>query len=452
MDGEPAFKAICDLIPEAMELHHVPGVAVGLLCEGREFAAGFGVTNVRHPLPVTEKTLFQIGSTTKTFTGTAVMRLVEMGKLDLDTPIRAYLPDFKMRDDVVTERVSMRHLLTHTGGWEGDYFSDTGDGDDALGIYVREMAELPQITPLDTIWSYNNAAFSLAGHVIAAVTGQSYEAALKELVIGPLGLKRSLVFPADVMTHRFAVGHAVRDGTAFPVRPWKIPRSAWPAGGIAASIEDQLRYARFHLGDGCAQDGTRLLRPETLALMHQPVVPSVLDQEMALSWMTRTWHGVRIVFHGGGTLGQISSFTFLPERNFALAVNTNAGSGGMMAMEATREAIAELVGFKEPEPIHIPMSAAQLAEYAGLYRAALQDFEIKLDGDHLVLQTIPKGGFPTKETPAGPRPPATRMAFIGIDHVITLDPPLKDMQAEFLRNPNGQLAWFRASARIHKRT
>ena len=87
------------------------------------------------------------------------MRLVESGVLDLDAPIRNYLPDFRMRDADVTARVTMRHLMTHTGGWEGDYFLDTGDGDDALERYVAAMAELPQLTPLGTQWSYNNAAF-----------------------------------------------------------------------------------------------------------------------------------------------------------------------------------------------------------------------------------------------------------------------------------------------------
>ena len=132
MNAEELFAGICDRIPDAMVQHKVPGVALGIVCEGREFMKGFGVTNVRHPLPVDEKTLFQIGSTTKTFTATAVMRLVEDGKLALDEPIRTYLPDFRMRDHEVTTRLTMRHLLTHTGGWDGDFFPDTGNGDDAL--------------------------------------------------------------------------------------------------------------------------------------------------------------------------------------------------------------------------------------------------------------------------------------------------------------------------------
>jgi CubicO group peptidase (beta-lactamase class C family) len=135
------------------------------------------------------------------------MRLVEEGKLSLDEPIRTYLPDFTMRDPAVAEGATTRHLMTHTGGWEGDFFPDTGYGDDALAKFVNLMAQLPQLTLLGTVCSYNNAGFSLAGRVIEAVTGKTCEAALKDLVLRPLGLKRSYLFPAHVMLHGFAVGH-----------------------------------------------------------------------------------------------------------------------------------------------------------------------------------------------------------------------------------------------------
>ena len=96
MDAEELFRGICEQIPDAMARRKVPGVSLEITCDGRDFARGFGVTNVNHPLPVDENTLFQIGSTTKTFTATALMRLVEAGKLDLDVPLRTCMPDFAM--------------------------------------------------------------------------------------------------------------------------------------------------------------------------------------------------------------------------------------------------------------------------------------------------------------------------------------------------------------------
>ena len=151
--------------------HRVPGVALGLLVDGAEHTMCFGVTSVESSLPVDEHTLFQIGSTTKTITATAVMRLVEQGRADPDAPVRSYLPDLALSDLQTATQVTVRHLLNHTAGWLGDFFEHTGDGDDALGRYVAALSRLPQITPLGSVWSYNNAAFNVAGRVIEAVTG-----------------------------------------------------------------------------------------------------------------------------------------------------------------------------------------------------------------------------------------------------------------------------------------
>ena len=128
---------LAEQIRTGMGRHKVPGVAVGLWMDGEEYAEGFGVTSLENPLPVTPNTLFQIGSTTKTITATLVMRLVEAGKPELDAPVRQYLPALRLADEDVAARVTLRHLLTHTGGWAGDYFVRTGSGDDALAKICR---------------------------------------------------------------------------------------------------------------------------------------------------------------------------------------------------------------------------------------------------------------------------------------------------------------------------
>ena len=434
-----------------MAKHKVLGVVLGIVSEGREFIRGFGVTNVRHPLPVDDETFFQIGSTTKTFTATAVMRLIEAGRLALDQPIRRYLPDFTMRDSEVTARLTMRHLLNHTGGWDGDFFPETGNGDDALAKYVKLMAELPQLTPLGTIFSYNNAAFSLAGRVIEAVTGQTYEVSLTELVLDPLGLRHSFLFPTDVMTNRFAVGHTTIDDDTVVLRPWKLTRACGPARGIAASMKDQLRYARFHLGDGSAEDGTRILSPESLAMMQTPTDVGMLDIRMGIAWRTTEIGGLRRVFHGGGTYGQISAFTMTPARKFALALNTNSASGGLFNIAVTKELVAKFLGNDALEPAEIPMSPTQMAEYSGRYTQAADDIEIKIEAGKLMFQYHPKGGFPTSDIPPGPTPPPFRIGLIGTDRVAMVEPSWKDIQGDFIRNPDGSIAWLRWGSRIHAR-
>ena len=151
------FKAITKHIIKEMKRLHVPGVAIGIYYKGKEWTAGFGVTSLEHPLPITSDTLFQTGSISKTFTGTLLMMLAEQGKVDLDAPVRKYLKDFKLQNESVARKVTIRHLLTHTGGWVGDYFNNFGDGDDSLAKMVMDIAKLPQVQPLGKIWSYNNA-------------------------------------------------------------------------------------------------------------------------------------------------------------------------------------------------------------------------------------------------------------------------------------------------------
>src|SRR5829696_6562351 len=239
-----------------MAEHQVPGAALGILAEGREEHAVFGVASLETKAPVTPDTRFQIGSLTKTYTGTAIMRLIDQGKLDLYAPVRTYLPNLRLMDEDVAARVTVRHLLTHTGGWWGDDTSDTGNGDDAIARYVMErLPTFPQVAPLGAFFSYNNTGFTLLGRLIEVVTGQTYRAAVQELVLDPLGQAESTFTPAEVERHPHALGHGSGQQGMALVTPLNLPRNIDPAGGLWSTTRDQLRYARFHLGDGTAPDG-----------------------------------------------------------------------------------------------------------------------------------------------------------------------------------------------------
>lgn len=449
--SEALFSDLGELITQRMAQFFVPGVAVGVLYEGRAYTAGFGVTNVAHPLAVDEHTLFQIGSTTKTVTGTAIMRLADMGKLNLDTPVRHYLPDFKMLDREVAKKVTLRHLLNHTGGWAGDLFLDTGMGDDALAAYVREMASLPQLTPLGSLWTYNNSAFSLAGRIIEVVTGQPYEAAVTELVLDPLEMEETFLFPQDIMTLRFASGHFKDENDMLEVaRPWALARSAHSAGGIVSTAHDQLRYAQFHLGDGKTDAGRRLLPAAALAAMQQPTVKANLGNHFGISWFIKEIEGVRIVLHGGSTRGQHSAFLMVPAHQFAITVLTNSDQGAYLHDDVTKWALKRYLDLESPQPEAQPRSVEELAAYAGEYDAQLGLIALTLQSDVLVKQYIPYGGFPDKDSPPPPAPPPTRIAFTGPDEAIDLDPPHTGNRSEFIRSSEGQIRWLRTS-RLHRR-
>jgi CubicO group peptidase (beta-lactamase class C family) len=450
-NSDANFQLLSDFVAAEMRRLQVPGVAVGLIHDGREHLAGFGVTSVENPLPVTADTLFQIGSTTKTVTGTIIMQLVEQGMIDLDAPVRAYVPELHLADKAAEEAVTTRHLLTHRGGWVGDFFRETGSGDDSLARYVAEMAELEQITPVGETWAYNNAGFGLAGRIIEAVTGRPYEAVAQELVLDPLGMTNSFFFPADVISRRFAVGHRV-DEALGPVveRPWALARSAHAVGGLCSSARDQLRYARFHLGDGTTADGRRLLSPQTMAAMQSPQCPANLGRRMGLSWILKDYGDTRAVLHGGATNGQLSAFLMVPGRGFVITVLTNAEEGAMLHDAVVVWALGHYLDMREPEMSYLDLTAEEMTAYTGTYEAQLSDLRLYIEDGRMMVQMTPKGGFPDKDSPPSPTPPPSRLAFYEADRVIALDPPLINMKAEFLRGGDGGIVWLRTS-RLHRR-
>ena len=433
-----------DTVKSLMEEFAVPGVAVGLRHGDDEEVAGYGVTSVEHPLDVDGDTLFQIGSITKTYTATAAVRLSEDGRLDLDEPVRTYLPDLRLADEATAAAVTMRHLLSHTGGWVGDYFDTIGRGEDVLAQMVSRLDRLEQLTPLGETWSYNNAGFYIAGRVIELVTGKPFEDALKELVLDPLGLERSFFFAEDVMTHRFVVGHR-RDGAV--ARPWPIGRPSAAVGGIVASVRELLGYARLQFGE------SDLLSSESLAEMRRPhaeVVGVSGANAVGLGWYLFEREGRSFLIHGGATLGQQARLVIAPEERFALAVLTNHDDGAALGGELQEEAFREAFGFAPATEEHLERSSEELAGYAGSYEAPLTRLDITVEGDGLMLDMVPRGGFPTPDAPPPPGPPPTRLAFEAPDVAVALDPPARGMRGDFLRGPEGGIAWFRLGGRLHR--
>ncbi|MFZ5826888.1 MAG: serine hydrolase [Bacillota bacterium] len=446
---ETKFAALCEYVKDRMKEHQVPGVGLGLLIDGEAFAAGFGITSIENPLEVTGDTLFQIGSVTKTVTGTAMMRLVERGDLDLEGPVRRYLPDFRLGDEATAATVTVRHLITHVAGWPGDVFTDTGSGDDAVATYVAQMAELPQVTPLGELWTYNNAAFVVAGRVIEAVTGKTYEAAVRELVLEPLGMTHSFFFPNEVMLRRFVVGHMLKEEQLEIARPWNIPRSSNPAGGLVCSVQDLLRYARFHLAEGVAESGDRLLAAERIRQMHAPVVAASNGQQMALSWFVQDVSGVRFLQHGGATWGQMALLWLAPEKGVALALLTNGQRGTTLNNQVSAWVREHYLGVRVEEPALIDVAPEELAPYAGRYQMERGGtILIEVRGSRLMLQSLPPD-LKVLETKMNVEPPA-EAALIARDKLVVLEGPMKGGRGEFLTTSDGR-RWFRIGVRAYCR-
>jgi CubicO group peptidase (beta-lactamase class C family) len=454
-DADALFRALDAKIEAAMAEHQIPGVAVGVYYQGREHVRGYGVTNVDYPQPVDGDTLFRIGSTNKTFTGTTVMRLVEQGLLDLDAPVRTYLPDFRLADEAVAARVTLRQCLNHSAGWLGDCYTDFGRGADAISRYVAGMVELPQLTPLGQVFSYNNAAVVLAGHVIETVTGQPYEDVVRAQVLNPLGLDHAYFFSDEIVGYNLAATHAVEaDRPVVQPALWRLWRTLDPTGGLIASARDLLRYARFHLSDGATVDPP-VLQPATLRAMRIHLGPGgtlavEIDGVGVTWWQHRTAEGVPVFQHGGDYNGQHSGFFFVPERDFALTVLTNSTSGPALTAALCYDdwALRQFAGLSNPPAVPRTLTSAELAPYVGRYLARSidpgkpEEAWIDLSAADGRLRAWMTAGDDTQELD---------LAFYRENYVVVLDADGQPgpIRADFVRGPDGGIAWFRYGGRLY---
>ena len=283
--------------PRLLERHHVPGAAVGVLHRGEVTTAAAGVVNLDTGVEATPDTVFQIGSQGKMWTATVLMQLVDEGRVALDVPVRTYLPTFAVADRHVSENVTLRHLLSHTSGIDGDNFADFGRGDDCLERYVESCAALEQTHPLGATMSYCNTGFTIIGRVIEVVTGKVWDAAMRERLFEPLGLTHTGTLPEEALLHRVAVGHISPSPGAPPqVAPvWMLPRACGPMGLINSTVADVLTFARLHLGHGVADGGSRLVAESSIRAMHHAQVespdPYTLGSHWGLGVILFDWDG-----------------------------------------------------------------------------------------------------------------------------------------------------------------
>ena len=232
-----------DRLAELLRKHRVPGATLGILHGGEITTTGAGVLSKATGVEVTTDSLFQIGSITKVWTATLVMQLLDEGRLELDVPVAELLPGFRVADPDVTRTVTTRHLLTHTSGIDGDVFTDTGRGDDCLERYVAELAGVTQNHPLGATWSYCNSGYSLLGRVIEHLTGTTWDRALRERLLEPLGLAATVTLPEEAILHRTAVGHVGEpEDEPVPTTTWGLPRSA---GSSRAHLGARRRRPRL---------------------------------------------------------------------------------------------------------------------------------------------------------------------------------------------------------------
>lgn len=421
-------------LTEVVEELRVPGAAAGILHGGVRRSACHGVTSVENPLALEDETFFQIGSTAKTFTATTLMRLVADGRVELEERVRTYIPELQLQDEHVADEVTVLHLLNHTAGWDGDYFVDTGEGDDALERYVAKLVDRKQSFPVGAAASYNNAAFAVAGRVIEKVTGQPYERALEQLVLAPLGLTQTLTSVNGIMTRRFSAGHDQdEDGSLVVHRPWSDPRAETAMSGrIASTIPDLLQWASFHLGHGLSHDGVRLLPDSLVRRMQAPTTDHELMPGMGIgiAWLLREVDGVRVVEHPGDVAGQQSAFTMVPERDWAIVVLANSSPNGQeLKNRIVRWALEADLGLVERDPEPLDLGPEEHAEYLGAFGAEGISMQVTaFETGLMVTVSIDEPGGTT--APANDVP----IGMLDAERFIVVGGPFKGYQGHFVRD------------------
>jgi len=394
---------IADELPRLIEKYDVPAAAVAVLADGEVVDDAAGVLSRATGVDATPHAVFQIGSITKLWTSTLVMQLVDEGAVDLDVPIRTYLPDFRILDEDAAAQITTRQLLCHTAGFEGDIFTDTGLGDDAVEKYLGVLHEVPQLFAPGEQFSYNNAGFCVLGRLVEVLREKPYDACLREYLFAPLGLTHAATSPYEAIMFRAAVGHIEsKPGAGYEPAPvWALARSNAPAGAmLAMRPRDLLAFAQMHMDDGKASDGTQVLAPGTAAAMHARQVDLPDLGLMGTSWglgfeRFDTPEGA-IIGHDGGTIGQSAFLRIVPEAGVAVALLTNGGDAISLYRDVVGHVLEQLGGVQLPALPEPPAAAERIdaGRYVGTYEADVVEMTVSQDADGRIwLEQRPKGVF-----------------------------------------------------------
>lgn len=430
-----------------MDEHRIPGAALGVIKNGTVRTQAFGVTSVEDPRPVTPDTVFELASLSKTVTATAVMTLVEQGRLDLDARVRRYLPDFGVRDPHASAGVTVRHLLTHTPGWEARY--DVGEGPDALARWVPTMGDLEQIAPPGRVWSYNNTAYGLAGRLVEVVTGLEFRDALDTMVFGPVGLERASTRLEEIVTWPVALGHRPDSGgEPRVVRPYSMGSSI-PAGGVNMSLDSLVTYLAFHLGEHDGERSGALGRQGREAMRTPQLQKEPTTEQMGLGFHLRPLGGVLTAAHGGTAgAGHRCHVQLVPERRLGFAILTNHTEGWRLLQAVERATLDAYEGLSlaPGQPIcgyrghtetldHVTPLARQPRpdDYVGTYglgRGRRQEVRAAADGGLVVGD------------------PAARVLFYGDD--VAFHTGGDRINCDFIREA-GEVRWMRVGGQVGRR-
>lgn len=450
-------------LDELTRNHGVPGAAVAITNGSQVFEAASGVANTATGVPVTTDTLFQIGSATKPYTATLVMRLADEGRIDLDAPVTSYLPDLTLPSGESVDTPTVRQLLSHTSGLQANNFGDFGRGDDATARYVAGLGEMSQLFTPGTVFSYSNSGYVLLGRLVEVLTDRPYHTALRELLLEPAGLTATATLPEEVILGRAAVGHTPNpdaDGDSVVATPWSLSFAMAPAGSMTcATARDLLSFAHIHTHRGASVHGSQILSPGSVEEMRRPQVdiPDThgLGTSYGLGWFHYDWNGTRLVGHDGATTSQRSFLRIDPHSGVAAALVTNQREAGA-ELYATLfdEIFHDILGLRTPsmpEPAAAPHGIT-LANYVGTYHQPEFSLDLRSNDNATLDATL----MPNEPTIAAIMPEVSGLHLEPVDESVFLlhgvpgttgPTPVTFFDFDTAGRPN----WLHFSAQAHRR-
>jgi len=451
---------ISELVSASMKQDNVPGISVGIVRgDSLDGYMSFGTQTVGEDKPPTEKTISRVASITKTFTGTAILQLRDLGQLELDDPLLVHMPDFTIANALrgTLEGVTLRRLMTHYSGlrtehpltdWDTPSFPTSED-------LLDNLADIDVVIPQDSQWKYSNLAVGLLGQVVEQLSGVPYEQYIYEEITGPLGLANTR-FELDSAQYELkATGysHPLPGSSELREAPYASLRGISAAGQLHSNVEDLSKWMTFQFSSGRATHSSKVLSAETLAEMHRPVyMSSDWTSGQALSWRMTRRDDLVLHGHGGGIQGYASNMVFSVKAQTGVIVLANiwpAPTPYDLAEDIAELVIRELGPVAEQNVTNLAaVSEQNAAPFTGRYWAEPGVYvDVVYDENGFALGAPRQGDY----TLHGPAELASDPSISIVNSFRTVGGRSAGELAEFTLNSNGKADSFRLGGFLYKR-
>lgn len=410
MIGGRTLQALLD---ELRAEHGVVGCTAGVLVDDQLHVSASGLLNIDTGVEATPDSVFQVGSISKAFTATLIMQLVDEGLIGLDDKLLEHLPEFATSDPEASAQITIRQLLSHSSGLDGDFLPADDPEGPSITSAVRKMALLPHLAPAGRHMSYCNAGYTVLGRVVEKRSGMSWADAIVLRILKACGIERAFAHPHESLRFRCAMGHVALD----PSRPRELttapvtflPLSSAPAGAVLSmDVAGLLRFAAVHMDDGRIDDQRRLLSTESTRLMREPAI-ALPNYELGsgfntwgLGWSLADYPDFRVVSHNGGTIGQFTFLRMVPERKLAIALFMG-NYDTQMPRQFEEALLRELAGIVYPPPPPEQSVTLEPRRFVGRYENLSSSITITSEDGELHFKSRGRmPGIPEVSSPLRP--------------------------------------------------